>query len=121
MINSHQNFVCLVIVSIFLIVYSSAKILSNENRDNTFVLQKAQVRYSEAAFNIIYAECKTNYINFFHFLSFKVRKWLFSFIGLASPKDEAVESRRKYDFADEVLAWRIKLRKERYVVADELV
>ena len=69
MINSHQNFVCLVIVSIFLIVYSSAKILSNENRDNTFVLQKAQVRYSEAAFNIIYAECKTNYINFFHFLS----------------------------------------------------
>lgn len=46
-------------------------------------------------------------------LALKVRKWLFSLIGLANPKDEAAESRPKYDFADEVLAWRIKLRKEK--------
>ena len=36
-------------------------------------------------------------------------------IGLQNPKEEAIESRRKYDFGDEVLAWRIKLRKERQV------
>ena len=46
-------------------------------------------------------------------LHFKVRKWLFSLLGLSNPKDEATESRPKYDFADEVLAWRIKLRKEK--------
>ena len=43
---------------------------------------------------------------------FQVRNWLFSKIGLANPKDESAESRRKYDFGNEVLAWRIKLRKE---------
>ena len=46
-------------------------------------------------------------------LSFKVRSWFLSMIGVQNPKKEAVESRRKYDFGDEVLAWRIKLRKER--------
>ena len=45
-------------------------------------------------------------------LPFKVRTWLLSIIGVQNPKEEAVESRRKYDFGDEVLAWRIKLRKE---------
>ena len=37
-------------------------------------------------------------------------------IGVQNPKEEAVESRRKYDFGDEVLAWRIKLRKERWEI-----
>lgn len=36
-------------------------------------------------------------------------------VGLQNPKEEAIESRRKYDFGDEVLAWRIKLRRERQV------
>ena len=43
-----------------------------------------------------------------------MRNWLFSLIGLRNPKDESAQSRRKYDFNNEVLAWRIKLRKERY-------
>ncbi|KAK2548974.1 hypothetical protein P5673_030723 [Acropora cervicornis] len=43
----------------------------------------------------------------------KVRNWLFSIIGLKNPKDEAADSQRKYDFQDEILAWRIKLRKEK--------
>ena len=46
-------------------------------------------------------------------LSFKVRTWFLSMIGVQNPKDEAVDSRKKHDFGDEVLAWRIKLRKER--------
>ena len=36
----------------------------------------------------------------------QVRNWLFTMIGLQNPKEEAIESRRKYDFGDEVLAWR---------------
>lgn len=47
------------------------------------------------------------------FFSFKIRKWFFDAIGLANPKDDAAESRKKYEFEDEVLAWRIKLRKEK--------
>lgn len=46
----------------------------------------------------------------------QVRNWLFTMIGLQNPKEKAIESRRKYDFGDEVLAWRIKLRKERQVL-----
>ena len=46
----------------------------------------------------------------------QVRNWLFTTIGLQNPKEEAIECRRKYDFRDEVLAWRIKLRKERQVL-----
>lgn len=46
----------------------------------------------------------------------QVRNWLFTMIGLLNPKEEAIESRRKYDFGDKVLAWRIKLRKERQVL-----
>ena len=49
-----------------------------------------------------------------HHVCFQVRNWLFSLIGLRNPKDESAQSRRKYDFNNEVLAWRIKLRKERY-------
>ncbi|CAH3115196.1 unnamed protein product [Porites lobata] len=45
----------------------------------------------------------------------KVRNWFFTMVGLQNPKEGAIESRRKYDFGDEVLAWRIKLRKERQV------
>ena len=48
-------------------------------------------------------------------ISLKVRNWLFNMIGLRNSKEEAIESRRKYDFGDEVLAWRIKLQKERQV------
>ena len=48
-------------------------------------------------------------------LLLQVRNWLFTMIGLQNPKEESIESRRKYDFGDEVLAWRIKLRKERQV------
>ena len=44
-----------------------------------------------------------------------MRSWFFTMVGLQNPKEEAIESRRKYDFADEVLPWRIKLRKERQV------
>ena len=49
-----------------------------------------------------------------HGVCFQVRNWLFSLIGLRNPKDESAQSRRKYDFNNEVLAWRMKLRKERY-------
>lgn len=45
----------------------------------------------------------------------KVRNWLFSLLGLHNRKDEALDSRRKHDFVDEVLAWCIKLRKEKYL------
>ena len=48
-----------------------------------------------------------------HGVCFQVRNWLFSLIGLRNPKDESAQSRKKYDFNNEVLAWRIKLRKER--------
>ena len=41
-------------------------------------------------------------------------------IGVQNPKEEVVESRRKYDFGDEVLAWRIKLRKERWEIVKYL-
>lgn len=34
----------------------------------------------------------------------KVQNWLFSLIGLRNPKDESAQSRRKYDFNNEVLA-----------------
>ena len=49
-----------------------------------------------------------------HGVCFQVRNWLFSLIGLRNPKDESAQSRRKYGFNNEVLAWRMKLRKERY-------
>ena len=48
-------------------------------------------------------------------VSLWVRNWFFTMVALQNPKEEAIESRRKYDFGDEVLAWRIKLRKERQV------
>ena len=53
-------------------------------------------------------------VNCLHGVYFQVQNWLFSLIGLRNPKDESAQSRRKYDFNNEVLAWRIKLRKERY-------
>ncbi|XP_068748512.1 uncharacterized protein [Montipora capricornis] len=45
-----------------------------------------------------------------------VRDWLLKLIGMRDPKTEAAVSRKKYDFKEEVLAWRIKLRKERYLL-----
>ena len=34
---------------------------------------------------------------------------------MKDPKEDAVVARRKYDLNSEILAWRIKLRRERYV------
>ena len=45
-------------------------------------------------------------------ISLYVRNLFFTMVGLQNPKEEAIESRRKYDFGHEVLVWRIKLRKE---------
>ncbi|XP_078356075.1 uncharacterized protein LOC144640893 [Oculina patagonica] len=49
----------------------------------------------------------------------KVRDWLLELIGMNDPKTEAAVSRKKYDFKEEVLAWRIKLRKERYLLDNQ--
>lgn len=51
-------------------------------------------------------------LEYIYFL-FKVRSGFFSIIGLKNPKDQAADSRQKYDFQDKILAWRIELRKEK--------
>ncbi|EDO46202.1 predicted protein [Nematostella vectensis] len=44
----------------------------------------------------------------------KIREWLLSVIGLRDPKDDS--PRRTYDFGEEVTAWRVKLRRESYLM-----
>ncbi|KXJ24435.1 hypothetical protein AC249_AIPGENE22621 [Exaiptasia diaphana] len=52
--------------------------------------------------------------NNFHVLEkWKIRGWLFRIIGLKDPKDDASISTKRYDFHEEVMAWRVKLRRER--------
>lgn len=52
-----------------------------------------------------------NIINIF----FQLRTWLFKIVGMKDPKEDAVVARREYNLESEILAWRIKLRRERYM------
>ena len=47
------------------------------------------------------------------FYTFQLRLKLFSWCGLTDPKSEAEREKRKDSLENEVLAWRLKLRKEK--------
>ena len=69
--------------------------------------------FSTKGMNINAATIKTDW--YMITLSFQVHDWLLNLIGMNDPKTEAAVSRKKYDFKEEVRAWRIKLRRERSV------
>ena len=48
-----------------------------------------------------------------HFFIEQLRKNVLSWLGVHDPKDEAAISRPRDSLVDEILAWRLKLRKER--------
>ena len=62
-------------------------------------LNAFRIKYTTAVFNFIYLQ---------------LRAKTFSWFGMQDPKDEAQVSRKRDDISKEILAWRVKLRRERY-------
>ena len=50
----------------------------------------------------------------FNFIYLQLRAKTFSWFGMQDPKEEAQVSRKRDDVSKEILAWRVKLRCERY-------